>query len=198
MTESRTARIVILDRDGVINEDSDAYIKSVDEWHPVPGSIEAIARLSRAGYLIAVATNQSGLARGYFDEVALANIHNLMSAMVEQAGGYLAVVCFCPHGPDENCACRKPRTGMLDQIESSLSLSVTGNWYVGDSFKDIETARAKACKPILVRSGKGRDTESRLTVHERSFVPVVDNLAAAADFILAHDSQLPTEEPVQS
>lgn len=177
-----------MDRDGVINEDSDDYIKSPEEWLPVPGSIDAIARLSQAGYLVAVATNQSGLARGYFDEFTLANIHNLMNALVEEAGGHIDVVCYCPHHPDDACNCRKPLPGLLNQIEQALGVSVTGAWYVGDTLKDIQAARNKACKPILVRSGKGRATEARLTPEDRAGVPVFDNLAEAASCILALDA----------
>lgn len=189
MTEPQAPAIVILDRDGVINEDSDAYIKSVDEWHPVSGSIEAIAKLSQSGYLVAVATNQSGLARGYFDEITLANIHNLMNALVEAAGGHIDTLSYCPHGPDEDCNCRKPRTGLLDQIEDSLSVSVAGAWFVGDTQKDIDVARAKSCRPVLVRSGKGLKTEARLSDADRVSVPVFDNLAQAVDHILSHDTQ---------
>jgi D-glycero-D-manno-heptose 1,7-bisphosphate phosphatase len=189
MTDTPAPRIVILDRDGVINEESDAYIKSVDEWHPVPGSIDAIAKLSKAGYLIAVATNQSGLARGYFDEITLANIHNLMNATVEAAGGHIDTLSYCPHGPDDNCSCRKPLTGLLDQIEDSLSVSVAGAWFVGDTQKDIDVARAKSCKPVLVRSGKGLKTEARLSEVDRVSVPVFDDLAHAVDHILSHDAQ---------
>ena len=188
MVEHPHQRLVILDRDGVINEDSDDYIKSPEEWLPVPGSIDAIARLSQAGYLVAVATNQSGLARGYFDEFTLANIHNLMNALVEEAGGHIDVVCYCPHHPDDACNCRKPLPGLLNQIEQALGVTVTGAWYVGDTLKDIQAARNKACKPILVRSGKGRATEARLTLEDRAGVPVFDNLAEAASCILALDA----------
>ncbi|MGA0807401.1 MAG: D-glycero-alpha-D-manno-heptose-1,7-bisphosphate 7-phosphatase, partial [Pseudohongiellaceae bacterium] len=120
MHDGAVVKLVVLDRDGVINEDSDDYIRSPEEWEPVPGSMEAIASLSQAGYLIAVATNQSGLARGYFDEITLANIHNLMLARVEQAGGSIAVICYCPHHPEVACACRKPLPGLLNQIEAAL------------------------------------------------------------------------------
>lgn len=186
MAKLARTRLVILDRDGVINEDSDAYIKSPEEWQPVPGSIEAIARLSEAGFLIAVATNQSGLARGYFDEITLANIHNLMLDQVEQAGGSIATICYCPHHPDEGCGCRKPLPGLLNAIEAELGFSVAGAWYVGDSLKDVQAARVKACMPILVRSGKGRSTEARLSAEEREQLPIVDDLAAAAEYILAN------------
>jgi len=187
MGDSTSVRLVILDRDGVINEDSDDYIKSVEEWEPVPGSIEAIARLSKAGYLVAVATNQSGLARGYFDEITLANIHNLMNALVEDAGGNIAAVCYCPHHPDAGCECRKPLPGLLNEIETTLGVPVAGAWYVGDSLKDIQAARNKACRPILVRSGKGRSTEARLSQEDRQQLPVFDDLAAATAYILALD-----------
>lgn len=186
MAEPTRTRLVILDRDGVINEDSDAYIKSPEEWQPVPGSIEAIARLSQAGFLIAVATNQSGLARGYFDEITLGNIHNLMMDQVEQAGGSIATICYCPHHPDESCGCRKPLPGLLNAIEAELGQSVEGAWYVGDSLKDVQAARAKHCLPILVRSGKGRSTEARLSDADRPGLPIVDDLAAAAEYILAN------------
>lgn len=187
MVEPAPVRLVVLDRDGVINEDSDDYVKSPEEWEPVPGSIEAIARLSKAGYLIAVATNQSGLARGYFDETTLANIHNLMNALVEDAGGTIAVVCYCPHHPDETCECRKPLPGLLNQIEAALNLPVAGAWYVGDSLKDVQAARCKSCRPILVRSGKGRATEAKLPAEERLRLPVFDTLADAAEYILSLD-----------
>ena len=185
MFNQQSTRLVILDRDGVINFDSDAYIKSVDEWVPIPGSISAIARLSIAGYQIAVATNQSGLARGYFDAVTLANMHSLMSGLVEEEGGTIGTVVYCPHSPDEGCRCRKPAPGLLEQIAEELQTSVAGAWYVGDSEKDIEVAIAMKCRPILVRSGKGMETEARLRRANRLPDLVFDNLAGAADFILA-------------
>lgn len=188
MIEHNAPKLVILDRDGVVNEDSDAYIKSVDEWFPISGSPQAIARLTEANYLVAIATNQSGLARGYFDEIALANIHNLMHATVEAAGGHIDALCFCPHGPQDVCNCRKPRTGLLDQIGETLGLSVHGAWFVGDSKKDLETARAGNCRPLLVRTGKGRATEQGLTADERVGLPVFDDLAQAVTYMLASDA----------
>jgi D-glycero-D-manno-heptose 1,7-bisphosphate phosphatase len=185
MADSPSPKLVILDRDGVINEDSDDYIKSPEEWQPVPGSIDAMARLSKAGYLVAVATNQSGLGRGYFDEVTLANIHNLMSDVVEEAGGKIDVVCYCPHHPDAACSCRKPLPGLLNQIEESLGVAVEGAWYVGDSYKDIQAARSKGCRPVLVRSGKGAGTEAALSAVDRADVLVFNNLQAAVDDLLA-------------
>jgi len=186
MSDTKPAtKLVILDRDGVINHDSDDYVKSVDEWIPIPGSIEAIAALSRAGYLIGVATNQSGLARGYFDDIALAYMHARLSALVEDAGGHIDALCYCPHGPDEGCNCRKPAPGLLLQISAELQTPLAGAWYVGDAAKDIELALASGCKPILVRTGKGALTEPLLTTEQRALTPVVADLAAAAQLILA-------------
>lgn len=179
---------MILDRDGVINEDSDDYIKSLDEWLPIPGSIAAIARLSQAGFRIAVATNQSGLARGYFDEITLANMHALLCALVEEAGGQVDAICYCPHGPDEGCHCRKPAPGLLEQISAELQLPLAGAWYVGDTLKDLELGLRMGCRAVLVRTGKGRHTEARLEASMRKAVNVVDNLAAAADLILQHEA----------
>jgi D-glycero-D-manno-heptose 1,7-bisphosphate phosphatase len=189
MIEERPYKLVVLDRDGVINEDSDDYIRSLDEWRPVPGSIEAIAALSRAGYRIAVATNQSGLARGYFDEYALARMHAYMNELVEEAGGSIDVVAWCPHGPAEGCDCRKPRPGLLDQIADTLGIPVSGAWLVGDTVKDIEVARARDCRPILVRSGKGRASEKTLHEAGDTAVPVFDDLRAAAEWILQQDAK---------
>lgn len=180
-----TAKLVILDRDGVINHDSDDYIKSLAEWIPIPGSIEAIAALSRAGYLIGVATNQSGLARGYFDEIALAHMHARLSELVEEAGGHIDALCYCPHGPDEGCNCRKPAPGLLLQISVELQTPLSGAWYVGDAGKDVELALATGCKPILVRTGKGAQTVPALTSEQRALTHVVADLAEAARYILA-------------
>lgn len=187
MTEAGHHKLVILDRDGVINKDSDAYIKSVEEWHPLPGSIAAIADLSRAGYRVAVATNQSGLARGYFDEFALARMHGCMNQLVEDAGGRIDVVAWCPHGPDDACTCRKPLPGLLDSISDTLGMPVAGAWLVGDTLKDIEVARARHCRPILVRTGKGAASEQALT-SAHGAVPVFNDLRAAADWILQQDA----------
>ena len=184
MSESGSSTLVILDRDGVINEDSDDYIKSLDEWVPIPGSIAAIARLSRAGCKIGVATNQSGIARGYFDEIALANMHALLCELVEEAGGQVDAICYCPHGPDAGCRCRKPAPGLLEQIGAELQMPIAGAWYVGDTAKDLQLGLAMGCKPILVRTGKGRHTEEQMDSATRRAVTVVDDLAAAASRIL--------------
>lgn len=175
--------IVVLDRDGVINHDSDDYIKSADEWLPIPGSIEAIASLAQAKISVAVATNQSGIGRGLYDEYALAQMHDKMLALVEAAGGSIAAVCYCPHLPDDHCQCRKPATGLLEQIQEHLQISLQGALFVGDSLKDIRAAIAFDMIPVLVRTGKGAETEALLEQESLSIsVPVFDSLQA----VIAH------------
>lgn len=174
-------KVVILDRDGVINQDSADYIRSADEWIPIPGSIEAIARLSHAGYRVVVATNQSGLARGYFDEYALAQIHHKLCSMVEDAGGILEGIFYCPHAPDANCSCRKPGTGLLLQIEKELDCELSGCVFIGDSDKDLLAASAHGCKPVLVRTGNGSAVEASFDTTRRHNIPVFDNLYEAIE-----------------
>jgi D-glycero-D-manno-heptose 1,7-bisphosphate phosphatase len=151
-------KLLILDRDGVINHDSDAYIKSLEEWIPLPGAIEAIARLSRAGWTVAVATNQSGLARGYYDLATLEAMHARLRQLVAEQGGELGLVVHCPHGPDDGCDCRKPKPGMLHTIAEHYQASLAGVWFVGDSSGDLDAARAVDCQPVLVKTGKGQRT----------------------------------------
>ena len=152
------SKLLILDRDGVINEDSDEFVKSVSECQFIPGSIDAIAKLTGAGYQIVVATNQSGLARGLFTEIDLANIHQFINDAVEAAGGRIDGFFYCPHGPDEFCNCRKPKPGLLEQIESEFGISVKGASFVGDSLRDLQAAASAGCEPVLVLSGKGKTT----------------------------------------
>jgi D-glycero-D-manno-heptose 1,7-bisphosphate phosphatase len=148
--------LVILDRDGVINEDSDAYIKSLDEWRPLPHSIDAIARLSRAGWQVAIATNQSGIGRGYYDLSTMHAIHRHLLGLVDSAGGHIAMIAYCPHRPDDGCDCRKPKPGMLLQIQRSLGFeSLENSWMVGDSLRDIQAGQAAGCLTALVGTGKG-------------------------------------------
>lgn len=177
-------KIIVLDRDGVINEDSDDYIKSAEEFVPVPDSIQAIARLSRAGYIVAIATNQSGLAREYFTEDALSEIHHLLCSMVENIGGRVDGIFYCPHHPDDGCACRKPATGLLSQIETEFSCDLRGSFFVGDSLKDVQAARAHGCLPLLVRTGKGARTEEELSALGATDVQVFDSLSQAVDNVL--------------
>lgn len=182
MTERHKRRLVILDRDGVINEDSDAYIKSTEEWQAIPGSIEAIGRLCSAGFRVAVATNQSGLARGLYSLDTLHAMHAKMTGLVSAAGGAIEVIAYCPHGPDDDCDCRKPRPGLVHRIEAETGMSAEQAWFVGDSLKDLQVARATGALPILVRTGKGTRTEAAGA--ELEGVPVFDNLAAATEYIL--------------
>ena len=176
-------KFVLLDRDGVINFDSDAYIKSVDEWRPIPGSIEAIAALSRAGFEIVVVTNQSGLSRGLFGLDELEAMHAKLRALVEEQGGAVGGVYYCPHLPEDDCNCRKPRTGLLDAVERDYGCPVADSVLVGDSMKDVELARRKGCRPVLVRTGNGARTLAALA-GAGDDVCVCDDLAAVAAAIL--------------
>ena len=171
--------IIVLDRDGVINQDSDAYIKSPREWVPIPGSLQAIALLGQRGFRVTVATNQSGLARGLLDGAALAAIHRKMYAMVEARGGCLDGVFFCPHDPAASCSCRKPATGLLHRIEAELRCDLAGAYLIGDSLRDLQAAIAHGMRPLLVRTGKGRQTALQLVAHGLGQVPVFDDLYAA-------------------
>lgn len=176
-------KLVILDRDGVINEDSDEYIKSVDEFRFIPGSLEAIARLNQAGYRVAVATNQSGLSRGYFDLDTLNSMHGKLRRALAAVGGHIEMIAFCPHGPDEGCACRKPLPGLLREIGERLGLNLADVPAIGDSLRDVEAARAVGASPMLVRTGKGERTLTATTGLEG--VPVYNDLSAAVDALLA-------------
>ena len=170
-------KLLILDRDGVINYDSDAYIKSVAEWIPLPGSIEAIAQLSKAGWTVAIATNQSGIARGYYDIATLEAMHARLRALVAEQGGEVGLVVYCPHGPDEGCDCRKPKPGMLKIISEHYKVPLAGIWFVGDSLGDLEAAKAVDSQPVLVKTGKGEKTQAKnLPVGTLIF----DDLAAVA------------------
>nr|WP_179119781.1 D-glycero-beta-D-manno-heptose 1,7-bisphosphate 7-phosphatase [Pseudomonas fluorescens] len=170
-------KLLILDRDGVINYDSDAYIKSVEEWIPLPGSIEAIAQLSKAGWTVAIATNQSGIARGYYDIATLEAMHARLRALVAEQGGEVGLVIYCPHGPDEGCDCRKPKPGMLKIIAEHYKVPLAGIWFVGDSLGDLEAAKAVDSQPVLVKTGKGEKTQAKnLPVGTLIF----DDLAAVA------------------
>ena len=176
-------RIIILDRDGVINRDSNDFVKSAAEWIPLPGSIDAIAALSAAGYTIAVASNQSGLARGLFDETALAAMHAKLRALVEAAGGRVDHIVVCPHGPDDGCDCRKPEPGLYRQIAEHFSTGLDGVPIIGDSLRDLEAAIAAGAKPILVRTGNGLKAEPHLQ-GKLEAVPVFDDLAAAVNSLV--------------
>ena len=174
-------KLLILDRDGVINQDSDDYIKSLQEWIPIPGAIEAIARLSKAGWTVAVATNQSGLARGYYDEATLSSMHQRLRQLVVEQGGEVGLIVHCPHGPNDGCTCRKPKPGMLQQIAEHYATSLKGVWFVGDSSGDLHAALAVDCQPVLVKTGKGLLT---LAKPLPAGVLVFDDLGAVAAHLL--------------
>ncbi len=153
-------KLAILDRDGVINYDSEQYIKSPSEWRPIPGSVEAIARLNQSGYRVAVATNQSGIGRGLFDMATLNAINDKMMELVFRHGGRIDAVFFCPHTAVEGCGCRKPRTGMYEEIAARFHMELKGVPCVGDSLKDLQAAEAVGGLPILVLTGKGVKTRA--------------------------------------
>jgi len=147
-------KLVILDRDGTINVDSDEFIKSPDEWHPIEGALEAIGRLNHAGYHVVVATNQSGLGRGLMDVASLNAIHALMNKQLTKVGGRIDAIFYCPHAPDEGCLCRKPAPGLLEQIAERYGITLDGVPFVGDSLRDMQAAQASGCRPHLVLTGK--------------------------------------------
>jgi len=178
-------KLIILDRDGVINEDSDDYIKSPDEWVPIPGSLEAISRLNQAGARVVVASNQSGLARGLYDIETLDRIHAKMHRHLAAVGGVVEAVFFCPHGPDDGCQCRKPRPGLLREIEARLKVTLRTAVCVGDSLRDLEAARAVGATPVLVRTGKGERTLRDGRGLEG--VAVYDDLAGFAEAFLQQE-----------
>lgn len=176
--------LVILDRDGVINHDSTEFVKSADEWLPLPGSIAAIARLSRDGYDVAIASNQSGLARGLFKRDALDAMHAKLQSLVEADDGRIDKIVFCPHGPDDGCACRKPNPGMLIQIGKHFETPLLRVPVIGDSLRDLQAAAAVGARPILVRTGNGRKTEQQLPA-EYQGIEVFDDLSAAVTALLS-------------
>lgn len=174
----------MLDRDGVINRESADFVKSAAEWQAIEGSIKAIAALSNGGFRVAVASNQSGLARGLFDYGALYAMHEKMRDLVAAAGGRIDHIVICPHGPDDGCECRKPRPGLLLQVGKYFGVEMNGVPFVGDSVRDLESALAAGARPILVRSGNGRMAEKSLPPALRS-VEIYDDLQAVAAALLA-------------
>jgi D-glycero-D-manno-heptose 1,7-bisphosphate phosphatase len=151
-------KLVILDRDGVINHDSASYIKSPEEWKPIAGSLEAIALLNQAGYRVLIATNQSGVGRGLFDMATLNAIHDKMHRALSLVGGRVDGIFYCPHANDAGCACRKPRPGLLDEISKRFGVSLDGVPFIGDSLRDLQAGAAVGALPVLVLTGKGKKT----------------------------------------
>ena len=174
-------KLIILDRDGVINQDSDAFVKNPDEWIALPGSLAAIARLSQAGYTVVVASNQSGVARGLFDMATLNAIHAKLHRELAQAGGAIDAIFLCPHGPGDGCACRKPLPGMYHDIARRYDADLAGAPAVGDSLRDLQAAAAAGCAPWLVLTGNGAKTR------QGSLPPgtrIARDLSAVADALL--------------
>lgn len=180
-------KLIILDRDGVINYDSDEYIKSPEEFIPIPGSLEAIARLNKAGYRVAVATNQSGIARGYYSEDTLAQMHAKLERLLKEVGGKIDAIYFCPHGPQDECECRKPKPGLLIQILQAYNVQGSNVPVIGDSLRDLQAALTVGARPILVKTGKGERTMAKLAEEpELAQVPVYDDLYSAVDHLLSN------------
>lgn len=174
-------KLIILDRDGVINHDSDDYIKTPAEWVPIDGSIEAIARLYNSGWTVAVATNQSGLARGYYDSATLDAMHDKLRALLAEYRAHIGFIAYCPHGPEDDCQCRKPKAGLLEQISQHYQQPLAGVWFVGDSLRDLQAAVSVQAVPVLVTTGKGSQTAQQ---ELPAGTLVFQSLAAAADCLL--------------
>ena len=183
------SKLIILDRDGVINQDSDEFIKSPEEWHPIAGSLEAIARLTREDYRVVVITNQSGISRGYYTINTLNRIHQKMLDEVHRMGGEISAIFFCPHSDRDQCECRKPKPGLFLELQSRLKCSFDQVYAVGDSIRDLEAASAAGAKPVLVETGKGRASAERIESgdcpEEIRGVPVYSSLADFVDQLLA-------------
>lgn len=174
-------KIVFLDRDGVINLDSENFIKSPTEWQPIPNSLEAIALLSQAGFKVVVVTNQSGIGRGLFTLETLDAMHAKMQQLTAEKGGAIAAIYYCPHAPEAQCDCRKPKPGLLHQFNRDTGIPLQGLFFVGDAWRDVQTALAVGARPLLVKTGKGLKT---LADHPEFDGLVFEDLYAAAEFIL--------------
>lgn len=174
-------KLVILDRDGVINEDSDNYIKSAEEWIALPGSLEAITQLNRAGIRVTVATNQSGIGRGLFTEDALQTMHEKFQRELADVGGYIDAIVYCPHHPNDGCDCRKPQPGLYLKLLEQLEIEPHEAVVIGDSLRDLQAADAAGINGVLVRTGNG---EQSLAVHPELNTPVYDTLSAYVDDVI--------------
>jgi D-glycero-D-manno-heptose 1,7-bisphosphate phosphatase len=174
-------KYVLLDRDGVINQDSDDYIKSPEEWIPIEGSLEAIALLNKHGFKVAVVSNQSGIARGYYSLETLNAMHDKMQRLLAEKGGQIEAIYFCPHAPNTGCNCRKPKTGLLQLFSQEKLVSLQDIFFIGDSLSDIKAAQAVSAKPLLVKTGKGLKTISE---NPTLNIPIFENLYDATKFIL--------------
>ncbi len=179
-------KLVILDRDGVINFDSDHFIKNPDEWKPIPGSLEAIAELNQPGFRIALATNQSGISRGLFDMATLNAIHDKMHRALAQNGGRIDALFYCPHSAEDHCECRKPKPGMLLEIGRRFGIDLKGVNSVGDSLRDLQAGMSLGVQPILVLTGKGKATKAQGDLPDDTLI--FDNLAQATRHFIQHDA----------
>jgi D-glycero-D-manno-heptose 1,7-bisphosphate phosphatase len=178
-------KLVILDRDGVINRDSANFIKNTNEWIALPGSLEAIALLNQSGFRVAIATNQSGIARGLFDMATLNSINDKMYRALAQMGGRIDAMFYCPHAAEDNCSCRKPKTGMIEDIGRRFSVELSEVYGIGDSLRDLQAFADAGCKPILVRSGKGEETLAGGNLPKNTLI--FADLNEAALHIIAED-----------
>jgi len=177
-----TQAYVLLDRDGVINYDSDDYIKTPEEWNPIPGSLEAIALFTTNGYKVIVITNQSGVGRGFYTKSTLAEMHKKMHRLAQEKGGEIDTIYVCPHTPDDLCLCRKPKPGLLTKFAKEKNTSLADSYFIGDKLADIQAAEAAGAKPMLVKTGKGQKTiKDNPTINH----PIFENLYDAAKFIIS-------------
>ena len=174
-------RLLILDRDGVINNESSAFIKSPEEWIPIAGSLEAIARACTSGFRVVVVSNQSGLARGLFNIGDLNRIHKRMLSEVSRVGGHIEAIFFCPHAPEADCQCRKPRPGLFYDLQQRLGVDLSSTIVIGDRASDLDAAAAVGAQKILVKTGHGQSTLSNLK--NLADVIVCDNLSDAVDYL---------------
>lgn len=180
-------KLIILDRDGVINYDSDHYIKTPEEWRAIPGSLDAIAKLNHAGYRVVVATNQSGVARGFYDIPMLNRIHEKLISELASYGGVIDEIFFCPHHPDEHCVCRKPALGMFHQIQHKYGMNLSDVYFIGDSYSDIQVAERLPCKSILVLTSKGEKTLKNNP--KLLTIPHFVDFATAVNYILKSEQE---------
>ncbi len=176
-------QLIILDRDGVINFESKDFIKSPEEFTPIPGSLEAISKLNQAGFIVCVATNQSGVGRGLFTEETLSHIHDKMRKLLGDVGGKIDDILYCPHLPDANCTCRKPLPGMIQELLTKFQVSPENTYVIGDSLRDLQAGQAAGCKVILVKTGNGKRTLSENTELNQGLV--FENLDQTVQYLLA-------------
>lgn len=196
MRSDHTMKLVVLDRDGTINEDRDDYVKSPDEWTPLPGALEAIARLNHAGWHVVIATNQSGIGRGLFDMATLNAMHAKMNQALAHNGGRIDAVFFCPHEPDAQCNCRKPLPGLFEQIADRYGVDLHEVPAVGDSLRDLQAGAVLGCEPHFVRTGKGARLSEAQLAQLLQQVPgtiIHKDLASFAEFIIQRERRARAE-----